>query len=555
MINRYFTLTILLLLAVCLVGCGGGSGSSEFPEGVDGGLPSIVKLMPVKSVAQTNTTIALTTKVLDGNGEPVPNVEVIYTNLSTLGVLSGTKARTNSMGQATVTIFSSDVGFATIQAEVAKGTQWVRDRKVVFYSPFDLTLPTGATATPTLTLDVDSNANGIFDEPADFILLDGPNNDESIIRATVKDETGSLVVGDGVVFCAFSTEASFPLHDATVTGCIGAGAFALTGINGQAEVLMKVNPTILRSVSTILNVSAMSLATSAGNLVSFFLRPVTVGAVTVTANPTTVDSGGTSEITAVVTTSSGGPVPDGTTVNFTTNMGAVEPFAQTTDGAASVQWTAPEVTTSTSATITASAGGKSGSATITITAPPVALQVIPAARSVNSGAAAQTVTFTVSGGTGPYIVDSINPALVSVPASTTGALTATIAANACPGSVTITITDSTGAAVTATVNITAPPLAVVPAAVTCSSVASSSCTSSTLLTITGGVPTYTPSSANTSLATTSAVSATAPYTFDILRGATALPIIPPAVTATPQNINVTVTDRCGATATVVVTVN
>lgn len=532
MINRLLTITMLLVLAASLVGCGGGTGSSSTPQGVDPGLPSIVKLMPTKQVAQTNSTIALTTKVIDGNGEPVPNVEVIYTNLSTVGVLSGTKALTNSMGQAAVTIFSSDVGFATIQVEVSKGTQWVRDRKVVFYSPFDLTLPTGvSTVLPTLTLDVDSNANGIYNESADFILLHGANNDQAVIRATVKDSAGNLVAGDTVTFTDDSTEATFPLGNTATTGPDGQPN------HGQASVIMKVSPSILRSVTTILTVSAVSLTTGAANLVSFFLDPVTVGSVTVTANPTTVESGGSSEITAVVMTSAGTPVPNGTTVNFTANKGAIEPFSQTTDGVASVQWTAPTVTSNTTATVTASSGGKSGTTSISITAPVLPLQVVPATRSFISGATAQTATFTVSGGTGPYTAVSNDPSRVTVSGTT-----ATVLANACPGNVTITFYDSVGASVTATVTIVAPaPFTVAPTAVTCNT---GTCGGTVM--VSGGILPYSTISSNPAVIATPTAPLTSGGTFTVTQ-------VAPVLVA--NQVTITVGDACANTRPVAVTVN
>ncbi|UCE78648.1 MAG: hypothetical protein JSV13_09065, partial [Nitrospiraceae bacterium] len=69
-------------------------------------------------------------------------------------------------------------------------------------------------------------------------------------------------------------------------------------------------------------------------------------------------------------TNVGTPVPDGTTINFTASPGGIDPFAATTDGAATVTFTAPTVTVNTSASITASVAGVPGSTTVSITAAP-----------------------------------------------------------------------------------------------------------------------------------------------------------------------------------------
>ena len=533
MIKRLLDITVLLALAVLIAGCGGGAGGSATPIGVEHGLPSIVRLMPIKQIAQTNSTIALTTKVLDGNGMPVPDVEVIYTNLTTLGVLSATKARTNGIGQATVTIFSSDVGFATIQAEVSVGTQLVRDRRMVFFSPFDLSFPAPPTVSPTLTLDVDSNNNGIFNESADFILLQGANNNQAIVRATVRDDAGALAVGETVLFSTDSIEASFPL-----------GASATTGTTGEASVLLQVDPTILRSSQTTLTVAAAA-ANGAGNVVTFFLRPVTVSAVNVTANPSTVASAGTSTITASVTTSAGTAAPDGTAVNFTASSGGIAPFAQTTAGVVTTPWTAPAVTSNSSATITASSGGQSDNVTISITAPATALNILPGVRNVVSPASNQAVTFTISGGTAPYTTITSDPTRVNnggniAIGSWSGAtVNATVMANACPGTVTLTVFDSAGASDTATVTIVAAaPFTVSPPSASLQAGPAGSPLTQ-IFTVSGGIAPYTATSSNISVIPAAQLIIPAPpgpFTF------TVNPV--DGSVAASTTVNITVTDAC-----------
>ncbi|MEF9427491.1 MAG: hypothetical protein L0956_10135, partial [Candidatus Mariimomonas ferrooxydans] len=82
MIKKILLSIALFTIIVSLAGCGGsGSGSSSEPEGVNPGIPSVIQLLSTNSVAQTNADIQLKAKVLDGNGNPVKNETVTFTNL------------------------------------------------------------------------------------------------------------------------------------------------------------------------------------------------------------------------------------------------------------------------------------------------------------------------------------------------------------------------------------------------------------------------------------------------------------------------------------------
>jgi len=470
MIKRFF-LGVALLAAAVLAGCGGGgAGSSSTPGGVNPGVASIIQLLTTVQVAQTNSQITLKAKVLNGNGNVMPGVQVIFTNLSPIGVLSATTAMTDGLGYATVRLFSSDSGFSTIQAEVPAADGRIRDKKTVFFSIFDLTIPTGAEGTPTLTLDVDSNNNGIFNESVDFTLLDGPGNNQSIIRATVKDSSGNPVVNDAVTFTADSTDATFP------GGSDVNAPVVHTDGNGQASVMMQVDPTTLTALTRVLNVAA-SAESGPANVVSFFLEPVSVQTVTIFANPKEVNSAGSSQITADVTTSAGTPAPDGTTVNFTATGGAIPPFAQTTDGQVTQSWTAPTVAEGVvvNHNVTAATGGKSATVQIKVSGPvpapptPAPLRIVP---TTVAAVPNSVLSFTISGGTGPYTTTSsdINRAFNDDGAGGGTAnngirdggelgqwsdtpISVTVPATATAGSVTLTVADSAGGTVTATINV------------------------------------------------------------------------------------------------------
>ena len=177
---------LLTLLALCIgtFSCGQGAGSSSHPHGENQGIISVVTLSPSQSIAQTNAFIYLHARVLDGNGVPVKNQDVTFTNLTepfgviqkflkivgihkSAHILSASTVKTDDLGIATVKITSTTAGFATIQAEVNTGAGIVRDKKTVF---FTISLVPVTPSAPTMKLHVD-DGDGTFDENDDFNLF------------------------------------------------------------------------------------------------------------------------------------------------------------------------------------------------------------------------------------------------------------------------------------------------------------------------------------------------------------------------------------------------
>lgn len=356
---------LLALLALSLgaysCGGGGGAGSADLPPGESPGTPFTVQLWPSNYVAQTNAYITFYAKVLDGNGVPVKNVDVIFTNLSLIGTLSSTSAKTDELGLARTTLSSTTPGFATILAEMNTGTGIVRDRRTVYFTDDLILWPS-----PYLTLDVDGDNDGNYNEDSDLTLFQTTNDNQVIVRATVFDEFGGKVSNSTVTFGSDSSEVTFPL-----------GKTATTDINGQASVLVQVDPSVLRSLTTTINITAEA-DNGAANMVTLFLNPVTISTISVTASPTQVEVEQKSTIVAVVTTSAGTPAPNGTVVNFTANCGLFSPVGQmnppfyqitTQDlGKATSTFTAPS--TPTTCEIKATSGGVSGSVFVTVIPPP-----------------------------------------------------------------------------------------------------------------------------------------------------------------------------------------
>ena len=485
----FLTVPLLFLLYSC---GGGGSGSSFSSPGDIPGLPYSLTLLPSQTIAQTNSSIILNAKVLDGNGVPVPNFPVTFTNLSepfgvmktalaklglikSIGILSATVANTNGLGIASVTISSTTEGFATVQSEVSNSVGVSRAKKtVVFVRDLDLAA--------ILLLSADNPT-----------LFEHPNDNQSNIFAVVFDRFGFPASGSVVTFGA-----DFPFRvgaDPTATCSDGSttcsvsfpnGRTGTTNSSGQTSTLVQVDPTSLRNSDTVLNITATA-DNGAVNLTSLLLKPVTISGAdsTLSASPEVVEVGQTSTVTAGVVLNTGAPTFDNTAVNFLTTCGSIDPFALTTGGIATATFTAPAaVPVSGICTVSASAAGVPiGPGTppkvdITIT---TGLAVVPETQNID-GLAGGTATFTIFGGLPGYTVTSDN---VSFPPSTGtvgasgGTFTVTVPASTPTTTVVYTIRDQAGTTVTATLEIGAPAppdLTVLPASQTVSGISGGTAT-------------------------------------------------------------------------------
>lgn len=288
------------------------------------------------------------------------------------------------------------------------------------------------------------------------------------MKATVFNEYGEKVSNITVTFGSDSKEVTFPLGETATT------------VNGEASVLIQVDPSVLRSLTTTINITAKA-NNGAYNMVTLFLKPVTISTITVTASPEKVKSNGTSNVIATLTTSTGMPAPEGTTVNFTASCGQMDPpFAQTTKGSASSKFTAPSTTVDINCEVTARAGGKTGSVVIEVEGVPGPLTIIPVESTVKEG---DTAYFFIHNGTKPYFVDVDHDKRTKIKIGTfsTGSCTPVSTAfpyvvdqdptvvfcvtdnDLCPAGsdqltpVTISVWDPTGSTVTATYNVDCDP--------------------------------------------------------------------------------------------------
>jgi hypothetical protein len=496
--KKYLMLFLLVSIVFSMASCGGGgAGSSSSPPGGDPNVAFYVKLRPSHIVAQTNTFIYFHARVINREGNPIPNIPVYFTNISPIGTfdVNPPVVNTDQYGYATVKLLSPTEGFATVQAEVNTGSGQVRERRTVFFS-------VSMNLTPFMYLDVDGDDDGIYDEDSDYILFENSTDNQVLIRATVFNRFGQRAFGSVVTFGA-----DWPYKIGSSTTCSDGssacevtfpnGNTATTNSSGEAFVLVRVDPITIKNVTTILNITA-SADNGAANMVTLELLPVTIDTVTVSADPSVVEPEGTSTITAAVTLNTGGPAFDGTVVSFTTTCGSVTPFAQTTDGAAEATFTAPS--TEDTCTITATAGGQSDTVEVIVT---TALTVQPGAQSI-VGATGGSAIFTIYGGLEPYTVTSNNPAIAYDSAAGDGVwevaasgdtFTVTVPAGTPSGSVTLTVRDFAGNTKDVTLTIAAAPaITIVPGSYSVSAGAGGPFD----FTITGGAPSYIVTSSNPS---------------------------------------------------------
>jgi hypothetical protein len=354
-----------------------------------------------------------------------------------------------------------------------------------------------------MILDVDGDSNGIFNEPSDFILFEATGDNEVLVRATVYD-----IYGLPEPFSVVTFGSDFPFRIGSDTFCSDGtnecevvfplGNTATTDINGQASVIVRVDPITIRTISALMNITATA-DNGAANLVTLFLEPVLISNVVVSADPDIVNTDGNSTITIGVTLNTGHPAPDGTSVNLTTcdaatctsPCGSIDPFVQITDGGTNATFNAPSIPNI--CRVNATANGFSGFTDIVVTDD---LAVSPDSIDVN-GTVGGTATFTVLNGIAPYtvIADTVDLNLQPIPdpadmtplADSGDFFQVIVPAGTADTTVTYAVRDSQGDTVEATLTVTADALTVLPSSMSINGTVGGIAT----FTVYGGIPGYT----------------------------------------------------------------
>lgn len=198
------------------------------------------------------------------------------------------------------------------------------------------------TKTDTISLYADKNNNGIYNEPEDVTLLQNSSDTQVSLKVVFKAKDGDALQGKTITFSSDSAEVTFPL-----------GSAVTTDSRGEAFMLVKVTPTVLRNVTTTVSIAAAE--GSVKNALLLYLRPVVVSraASAISATPVDVYTGGQSLITVVAKTNMGTYVPDGTVVLYSSTCGTLPLSSTTLAGVAKATFNAPVVSSDTQCTVTA----------------------------------------------------------------------------------------------------------------------------------------------------------------------------------------------------------
>jgi parallel beta-helix repeat protein len=360
------------------------------------GAPFTLTLTAVPATLPVGNSSTLTATATDQYGNPVADGTTISFTTS-LGALSSSTANTSG-GDASVTLSSTVASVATVTATVNS-----------LSATAQVTFTPGAPFTLTLTA-----------VPATL-----PVGNSSTLTATATDQFGNPVADGTTISFTTSLGGVSPVTATTVGGVVTA--------------------TLNSTVAGVAAVTATVNSLSATAQVTF--TPGAPFTLTLTAVPATLPVGNSSTLTATATDQYGNPVADGTTISFTTSLGALSSStANTSGGDASVTLSS---TVASVATVTATVNSLSATAQVTFTpgAPfTLTLTAVPATLPVGNSS---TLTATATDQFGNPVADGTT---ISFTTSLGGV--SPVTATTVGGVVTATLNSTVAgvAAVTATVN-------------------------------------------------------------------------------------------------------
>jgi parallel beta-helix repeat protein len=291
-----------------------GNLSATIPVTFIPGAPFTLTLTAVPDTLSVDASSTLTATATDQYGNAVADGTTISFTTS-LGALSSGTANTSG-GDAVVTLTSMTPGVATVTATAGSLSATI----LVTFTP-------GASFTVTLVAVPNTVLVG----------------NASALTATVTDQYGNPVA-DGVTVSFMASLGNLVPATATTVGGVATATLSST-VSGVAMV-----------TATVGNLSATIPVT---------FIPGAPFTLTLTAVPDTLSVDASSTLTATATDQYGNAVADGTTISFTTSLGALSSgTANTSGGDAVVTLTSmtPGV-----ATVTATAGSLSATALVTFT--------------------------------------------------------------------------------------------------------------------------------------------------------------------------------------------
>ena len=328
-----------------------------------------VTATPNSLPADGTSAATLTATVLDASGNPVPGVQVTFD--TTIGTLSPTTAVTDSSGQASVELTSSQSGTAQVTASAAG----------IASAPVSVAFATATAGTPVAAFVFHPSPIA----PAGSL----PPGALAVVLVTAEDASGAAVPG-ATIDLSFVPAPGGGTAEVGSTE-LGASAQAFTtDANGQVTVVYIGPATPPASGADVITASVPgSPAATATDSYAF----AGVG-VTVSAAPGQVPADGTSSATITARVTQGANPVAGAEVQFTTDLGRLSSASAVTNaaGTAQVTWTSTQVG---QGQVTVTADGATGTATVDFTA-------------VSASAAAPTTTYPSTGASAPGVTAPVS---------------------------------------------------------------------------------------------------------------------------------------------------
>lgn len=350
---------VTLATALFLAGCGGGSSltqsggsSSGGSSGGGGGGGATAAALTLSSdsaaiLTDGSTSAKITALALDANNVLVPGVVVTFRASS--GGIAVTKGTTDSTGAATATLTTGGdptVRTITVTAIAGALTATVTVQVISKGSSSPVAAVTVTTDTPSILSDGSQVAN---------------------ITALVRDASNNLIPNVPVVFTASSggISATQPTTDAS-----GAAKATLTTAGDPTlrtiTVTAKVNAiSATVSVQVVAGTGSVTVQMGSGTGASF-----TAGTIAV-ANPS-LSAGGSTSLQVVLQQSDGTLYNQSATIAFSSpcaaqNFATITPSVTTTTGIATANYTSTGCNGADTITATTTVGGRSLSATGSVT--------------------------------------------------------------------------------------------------------------------------------------------------------------------------------------------
>ena len=396
-----------------------GVSASGTVQMIGGAAASVTVSATPNNVSLGNTT-TVTARVLDAQGNPVPNgTQVAFAETTATSATLSSLYVTTTSGNASITVTPAAAGTVTIGATVGALAQVTTN----------ITVNTLSAASMTLAVDQTT-------QTADLVAVPGA---VITVSATVKDAVGNGVNGVTVTFTS-------------TVGSLSATT-AVTNASGVATVTLS---------STTVGAGAVT-ATASGltqsQAISFV--PGTASNVAVSLSPNNVQSGSSTTVTVRVTDATGNAVLDGTGVDLaSTSAGTFgASHLSTSSGSATTIFTPSAVATHTvSATVTGTA--ITGSGTLTVNSASSSTLTLTTAVSLSQLTAnnidTSTLTATVKDSSGNAVIDGTVVSFVTDRGTlTSGATTANVVTATTTGGVATVTVDAGKVAEMRTITVTA----------------------------------------------------------------------------------------------------